>query len=174
MKRRTAWPLPKLLEHNRNAGTVFGAILHLAGDRRRLGATRARIRAVCGLCERKIGKAVETLHEAGWLTRTYSGDVREGRKSWYRILLPSAHLHLWYRKSTTGKRDSGPKKYHRKSVSCGIEKVPHTHKGIRAVPADALMPTGRASSPAHAGAPGYEDSGPMFSIVEVLGSMLKE
>ena len=166
---RKVWPLPKLLERNRNAGTVFGAILHLAGERRRLGVTRARIRAVCGLCERKIGRAVAALAEAGWLKRTYSSDIRDGRKSWYRILLPKCTAHLWYQNGTTGKRDSGPKRYHRKSVSCGIETVPHTHKGIRAVPTDALMPTGRASAPAHAGAPGYEDSGPTRSIVEVLG-----
>lgn len=86
MKRRRPWSLPKLLEHNRDAATVFMVLVFMAGDRRQIGTTREKIREACpGLTPRRIGKAVQTLHDAAWLTRQYG---QNGPVSWYRIVLP--------------------------------------------------------------------------------------
>jgi len=54
MKRRTPWPLDRLLAANRNALTVYATLRWLAGDVRKLGTTRARIADVCGLCDDTI------------------------------------------------------------------------------------------------------------------------
>lgn len=81
----TPWPLPKLLEANRNAVTLYVTLLHLAGGHRGLTTTRARIRTVCGLSEKRITAAVDALATAGWIRRTYH---RRGIKRWYRIGLP--------------------------------------------------------------------------------------
>jgi hypothetical protein len=147
MREHAPWPLRKLLETNRNAVTVFGVLLHLAEGRRRFGATRRRIRNVCGLSERVIGAAINTLHEAEWITRTYASDTHNGRRSWFRIVLRNRSRNLWYEKRHTGHESTRRKTTHRKDVSCGTKNVPQPHKGLKGGPtAPALAGAGAARS----------------------------
>lgn len=84
-RRRKYWPPDRLLDANRNAITVFGALLWLAEGKRQVNPTRAKIRDVCHLSEDTISKAIGALKEGGWiiLSKGWSGHV-----SWYRITLP--------------------------------------------------------------------------------------
>ena len=94
MKERkpTPWPVPELLQHNRNAALLYLALRWLAGDSRQLNTTRAGIADVCGLHRETITKAMNTLHEAGWVVRN-RGHAK-GRR-WYRITFPSKTLFPW-------------------------------------------------------------------------------
>ena len=147
MKTRAPWPLPKLLAQSRNAATVFVALLYLSGGRRRFGVTRGRIRTVCGLSERIIGAAVDALSRAGWLTRTYASDTRDGRRSWFRILLRGDVSALWYEKRTTGEQSVRRKTTTRKPVSCGTKNVPQPHKGLRGGPTAPALRRAGADAP---------------------------
>ena len=100
------WPVPKLLEADRNAVTVFVTLQVLAKGKREVSTTRGRIKAVCGLSEKPISTAIKVLNEAGWITRNYGSD---GRKTWFRIVLPASDL--WGRYRASGrKRKEGKKR----------------------------------------------------------------
>lgn len=129
------WPLPKLLNADRNAATVFLAVVTLANGRRQLGTTRAHIREVCGLSKRCIGAALEALHDASWLVRRYS---RSGNKTWFRLTLPkcavvgfSAVVRKTHHRGRSGTSKNVPQGTER----CGTKNVPHSLKGVGGCPA---------------------------------------
>lgn len=106
MKRRAAEPLPELLRRNRNAATVYTALVILAEGKRQVNGTRARIAKQCGLAVRTIGMAVEALHEAHWIHRAYG---RRGPRTWYRISLRENGLFAVVAKTThRGARKTHP------------------------------------------------------------------
>lgn len=148
MKQRSL-PLPKLLRFNRNAATVFLAVLYLSEGKRQIGVTRGRISAVCGLSQRVIGEAIEALDAAGWLKRRYG---RAGNRAWYRLGLPAVDLRpvVGFRpvcRKTTHREASGTSKNDTQgSGPCGTKNDTHPLEGIGAVPAAALI---GASAPAH-------------------------
>jgi hypothetical protein len=86
---RGPWPVKRLLAENRNAGTVYLAVVALAAGRRWLGTTRAAIGAVCGLSDRRVGTALAALHTARWLFRRYK---RGDGKMWFRLMLTRGFL----------------------------------------------------------------------------------
>lgn len=111
-------PLPTLLEANRNAMTVYGAIRWLAGDKGRLSTTRKRIKDVCGLSERTIGDAVAALDSAGWITLNYGCD---GSRKWYRLSLPMVGFLPMCGKTARRKRLSVSKNSTKETVSYGTK-----------------------------------------------------
>jgi hypothetical protein len=146
--------LPELLASDRNAGTVFLVVVVLAGGKRQVSTTRTRIAELCGLSLRRIGTAVNALHEAGWIWRTYG---RHGVKTWFRIMLPKIDLSPVVSKTTHRARKPPRVPVVRKAthsaarsvsqndtqgrVPCGIENDTLCPKGqIGAVPAAAPLP----------------------------------
>ena len=103
-----AWPLNKLLEKNRNAMTVYSTLRWLAGDRRQLNTTRARINEVCGLHIQTISKAISALNESRWITLNYG---RHQNRCWYRFTFPCERFFpLCTEKTCTGKGSEGRNK----------------------------------------------------------------
>ncbi|RJP30926.1 MAG: hypothetical protein C4547_15995 [Phycisphaerales bacterium] len=92
------WTLDKLLAADRNAGAVFLALVELAAGKRQIHKTRASIRAVCGLSERRITTAMHALRDAGWIRLAIQSDEAKTR-SWYAVTL-NATLSFEGRKTT--------------------------------------------------------------------------
>jgi hypothetical protein len=134
VKRPRPLPMPALLAANRNAATVFLAVVWLANGRRQLGTTRARIREACGLSERCIGAALDALHEGGWLVRRYS---RKGHRTWFRLTLPSAVVDFGavVRKAHHRERRKVSKNVPQGTERCGTKNIPHSRKGVGEGPA---------------------------------------
>lgn len=100
------WKLDRLLAECRHAGAVYLAVRWLAGDRRQFSPNRATIAAVCGLSERTVGKAITTLHDAGWIHRAYG---REGSaRRWYRLSWSQSELFPMVRKTDRRERVTRP------------------------------------------------------------------
>ena len=135
MKRSCAWTLPELMKANRNAATVYLAVVWLASGRRQVGTTRARIRAACRLSERCIGAALEALHEASWIVRRYS---RAGHKTWYRLTLidgAAVDFGAVVRKTRHRELCKKSKNVPQGIERCGTKIVPHSRKGVGGDPA---------------------------------------
>lgn len=132
MSRPRPWPLEKLAAANRNAIAVYAALRWLAGDARKIGTTRLRIRSIVQLSEKRITAAVHTLDEAGWLALRYG---RAGKISWYRITFPVGDFFPVRRKATRSKRVCRDENDPQQTVSCAAEKDLHSRKGVRGGPA---------------------------------------
>ena len=133
-------PLPDLLALNRNAATVYLAIRWLAGDRRQVNTTRAKIAAVCGLCKRAITDAVQALGECGWVRVSYG---RQGLRSWYRLTLNAGVSWIFpvCHKTTHREAKSVSKKGTQGTSRCVPKNVPHIRKYVER--ASASKPTPR-------------------------------
>ncbi len=121
-----AWPLDSLLAENRNAMTVYSALRWMAGDRLQWCATRARIREVCGLGERAIGKAMQALNGAGWIKLAYG---RSGQVTWYRVSFIKSEFFPVVRKAHHRGRRGTSKKVPQGTIPCGVKHVPLFPKG---------------------------------------------
>jgi hypothetical protein len=129
------WPLDKLLRRDRNAATVFLAIVALSSGLRRVATTRGRLRAVCGLSEKRITSAIETLDAGRWVVRRYGR--RRGRQ-WYRLSVPRCFPVdlLWGafgavgRKTTLSKASQKVKNDPQQTVCCGAENDLHSLTGV--------------------------------------------
>jgi len=160
--------LDRLLKRDRNAATVFVALVALAGGRRQLNTTRGTVRSLCGLSERCIGSAIEALHHANILKRRYG---RAGSKTWFRLTLPTVDLGaLWY-----GKRPVVRKATHREAARrsksdtqgirpCGIE---NDTLSLEREAASAAL--GRGRPPLASVEFNSSPEGEPISIVELLG-----
>jgi hypothetical protein len=113
VKRPRIKTLPELLAVDRNAATIYLAILHLAAGMRRLATTRGQIQEICGLRERRITTAINTLDASGWLVRRYG---RRGLKAWYRLFLPFGDPFAVGRKTTHRKSNCAPLPVGRKTT----------------------------------------------------------
>lgn len=78
------WTLDKLMAANRNAATVYLTLRWLAGGKRQLNTTRAKVSSVCGLHRQRISEAMTALGNAGWVKVNYG---RAGIKRWYRLTI---------------------------------------------------------------------------------------
>lgn len=164
--------LRALLKANRNAGTVYLAMAHLAKGRRRPALTRAAISEICGLSERLVGEAIDALDQVGIITRRYR---REGkRRVFYRILMPKdvfgfvsvgTKTTLRKRSIPCRKRTIGKRKQAVSDMSISSQSL-LTKRGVAPVSAGATT----GSTPAHPST--SADAAPpeeLFSIVETLG-----
>ena len=101
-RRRSApWALPKLLEADRNAATVYLALCWLANGTRQVRTTRNAITKVCGLHKDTITSAIKALHDAGWIQRAYGAVT--GRR-WYRITITEVVIFPWAVKTGSSAR----------------------------------------------------------------------
>lgn len=78
------WPLDRLLTADRNAGTVYFALIALAGGKRQVCKTRAGIRAVCHLSEKRITSAMHALRDGRWIRLAVKSS---GARSWYVVTI---------------------------------------------------------------------------------------
>ncbi len=157
--KRQPWPLPKLLERDRNAATVYAAIRWLAGNSRRLGATRERIAAVCGLYRDTISAAMHALAEAGWLTLNYG---RQGVRTWYRLSFPVSGFFPVSAKPRYSKRAATGKNPLQQTVSC-VGKNPTLSRKGEGRPSRLTRTDTLAGVEENA-----PESGPLVPIVELL------
>ena len=132
MKRAPAWPLEELIAADRNALTVYSALRWLAGDSRKLGTSRKRIRSAIGLSEKRITTAIHALKDAGWIRLHYG---RATHRMWYRISFPKDAFFPVSRKTPARKAPSRDKKASQQSASCRAEKDLHSRKGVGGGPA---------------------------------------
>jgi hypothetical protein len=93
VKRLRPKTLPELLKADRNAATVFAAVVYLAKGQRRIAAKRAEISGICGLIGRRITTALQALDKGGWLIRSYIWNRKDDRtSSLYLFTLPLVKL----------------------------------------------------------------------------------
>lgn len=131
------WPLPRLLEADRNAATVYMVLLWLAAGRRQVYTTRARITAVCGLYRETITAAIQALDRAGWV-RLRHGHVPARR--WYRLTLAKLPPFPWAEKSRSREPGFRGKKPLKRAPRLSGKKPPNPLTGIGGLPAPALPP----------------------------------
>ena len=143
------WKTPRLLMRDRNAGAVYLALQYMAKGARQIGTTRERIADICGLSLHRVGSAIQTLHEAHWINRTYG---RNGTTAWYRITLPVVGPGAVARQTYHRERGKVLEKTPQGNERCGIENVPHPLTGIGGTQSPPCPPNGEAGTdpPTHA------------------------
>ncbi len=154
------WPVDKLLTRDRNAGTVYLALIALAVGKRQVNTTRASIAEVCGLYRDRITSALAALHDAGWVNRRYG---RAGNRCWFRINFPQDPLSPVALKISFRDRKKAPSpgaEKHRRSAAsktvenqlqgtrpCAVENQLHPLEGIGdALQPSPLVPTGAGTA----------------------------
>lgn len=81
-KRRTAWPVWKLVKENRSAPAVWLALLELANGRKIVTPTREQIAHAAGISRRPtVSAALTTLADGGWIDRMYKPVFQGGRQT---------------------------------------------------------------------------------------------
>ena len=146
---------------NRNAMTVYMTLRWLAGGRRAVQTTRARITEVCELSSKRISAAMTALNAAGWVHLNYGRTVN---RSWYRVSfveisqLPVG-LKTTHRSARKRHPPVGPKTTHRDATGgaendlqecnpCRAENDPLTLKGKGRPTAPPLTPHGAGGAAA--------------------------
>ena len=182
------WPLDKLLAADRSAGTVFLALVALAGGKRQVNCTRARITEVTRLHRSTITKAITALHDALWITRRRGHAVN---RRWYRITLNVESAFPWTVKSGLRARrkpvapravktvpSAGSKEHEnrpKRARRLGRENRPNSLEGVGdALQPSPLVPTGAgtagiAQHAAQDTVRKQECDGPLIPIADALG-----
>jgi hypothetical protein len=166
MKRRTPWPLAKLLAECRNAATVYLTLLWLAGERRQVCCTRARIADVCGLYRDTITAALQSLDRAGWVR---VGHGHAPARRWYRLTLAKLPPFPWAVKTRSRDASKTGKKPLKGTPRLSGKNPPNSLERVRAREPVAPSALGVGATPALCAQKDYEGDGPAVSIAEALG-----
>ena len=178
------WTLPRVLAANRAAAAVYLAVLWLAGERRQVCTTRARIKAVCGLCPETITGAVQALNDAGWIKLAYG---RAAGKRWYRLTLPKLPPFPWAEKTRSREPKLPPFPWAEKTRSREASKTgknplkgtprlsgknpPYSLKRVGAGPVAALPLRGDTATPAGTPDTGASEEGAMVSVADLAAEV---
>lgn len=162
------WTLPRVLAANRAAAAVYLAVLWLAGERRQVCTTRARIKAVCGLCPETITGAVQALNDAGWIKLAYG---RAAGKRWYRLTLPKLPPFPWAEKTRSREASKTGKNPLKGTPRLSGKNPPYSLKRVGAGPVAALPLRGDTATPAGTPDTGASEEGAMVSVADLAAEV---
>ena len=162
------WTLPRVLAANRAAAAVYLAVLWLAGERRQVCTTRARIAEVCGLYRDTITNALKALDDGGWVRVRYG---RAAGKRWYRLTLPKLPPFPWAAKTRSREASKTGKNPLKGTPRLSGKNPPYSLERVGAGPVAALPLRGDTATPAGTPDTGASEEGAMVSVADLAAEV---